>query len=202
MELGKVKIINYTDAKNYLEEAAKLNPGDWVAHSKIVADCAGKIAENCGMNSEFAYCIGLLHDIGRRYGITGTKHIYDGYQFLLAEGYEESVAKICITHSFPLKSIKYYIGKNDCSKEETNFIAQYLESTQYSDYDKLIQLCDALAYPTGACYIEKRLVDVTMRHGFNEYTVEKWKSYFSLKDEFDQKCSCASGIYTLFPIIC
>lgn len=199
MKTKKGKAINYRTAKGYLEEAAKRNPGDWVAHSKIVADCAERIAESCGLDQEFAYCIGLLHDIGRRYGITGMKHIYDGYRFLLAEGYGESVGKICLTHSFPIKSIQYYIGKNDCSQEETEFIAQYLENTEYTVYDKLIQLCDALAYPTGACCIEKRLVDVTMRHGFNAYTIEKWKSYFSLKEEFEQKCG--GSLYKLFPVI-
>lgn len=26
-----------------------------------------------------------------------------------------------------------------------------------------------------------------MRRGFNEYTIEKWKAYFDLKNYFDQK---------------
>ena len=96
-------------------------------------------------------------------------------------------ARICLTHSFPYKNIGAYNGLNDCSKEENEFITSFLVITEYNDYDKLIQLCDALAYPTGATFIEKRLVDVVIRRGFNELTVLKWKEFLSLKEYFDDK---------------
>ena len=54
-------------------------------------------------------------------------------------------------------------------------------------YDKLIQLCDALSFPDGPTFLEKRLVDVVMRRGFNEFTVDKWKAFFKLKEYFDEK---------------
>ena len=57
-------------AERELEEAGKLNPGQWITHSKYAALACERIAEHCPhMDSEKAYAIGLLHDIGRRVGI-------------------------------------------------------------------------------------------------------------------------------------
>lgn len=67
------------------------------------------------------------------------------------------------------------------------FINEYLENTEYDDYDRLIQLCDAISFPDGPTFLEKRLVDVVMRRGFNELTILKWKSFFELKNYFDEK---------------
>lgn len=68
----------------------------------------------------------------------------------------------------------------------------------YDDYDKLIQLCDALSFPDGPVYIEKRLVDVVMRRGFNDLTVQKWKAFFELKEYFDSKTG--TDIYKLLNV--
>jgi len=53
----------------------------------------------------------------------------------------------------------------------------------------LIQLCDAISFPNGPTYIEKRLVDVVLRRGFNEVTIPKWKALFKLKQYFDNKAN-------------
>ena len=45
--------------------------------------------------------------------------------------------------------------------------------------------------------MEKRLVDVVMRYGFNEYAIPKWRAYFEIKSEFDQ--ASGSSIYRLLP---
>ena len=73
-----------------------------------------------------------------------------------------------------------------CSDEEYNFIKNYIETTEYDDYDKLIQLCDALALPSGYCLMEKRMVDVALRHGIHEHIIDKmesnlWKLNYTLK---------------------
>ena len=142
--------------------------------------------------------MGLLHDIGRRYGVTHLKHTIDGYNFLFNQGYDE-IARICLTHSFPIKHVEAYSGNNDCSKEEIRFIKEYLQKSEYNDYDKLIQLCDALALSNGVCCVEKRLVDVTIRHGFNQYTISKWKAFLELRDYFSNKIN--KSIYELFDLI-
>lgn len=46
-------------------------------------------------------------------------------------------------------------------------------------------LCDCLALPTGFCLIEKRLVDIALRHGFNDYTLEKWRAFFAIRARFE-----------------
>lgn len=175
------------EAESLLQEADTMNPGPWIGHSIITAFCARKIAEHCfDLNADTTYVFGLLHDIGRRFGVTDMKHIIDGYRFMKSLGYEDC-ARICLTHSFPYKDIRSYNGQNDCTAEETEYITAYLKHTDYDDYDRLIQLCDALALSDGATYIEKRLVDVVLRRGFNDLTIPKWKSFLELKDYFDEK---------------
>jgi HD superfamily phosphodiesterase len=63
------------EAMLILKEAEKLNPGGWVKHSMYVAEGAKLIAEQTdNLDSELAYILGLLHDIGRRDGIHGMRH--------------------------------------------------------------------------------------------------------------------------------
>ena len=143
------------EAEDLLREAALLNPGPWVAHSRVAAQAAERIAGCCsGLEPEAAYVLGLLHDIGRRYGVTGLRHIIDGHNYLQGLGYGDA-ARISLTHSFPLRDICAFSGRNDCSPEETALIIHYLHTATYDDYDALIQLCDYLAYPGGICTVEK-----------------------------------------------
>ena len=158
-----------------------------IVHSKTAAFCARAIAKRCdNLDADTAYILGLLHDIGRRECVTDMRHIIDGYRFMTSHGYDDC-ARICLTHSFPYKDIHSYNGQNDCTTDETKFIESFIENTEYNDYDKLIQLCDALALPDGATYIEKRLVDVVIRRGFNDLTIPKWKAFLDLKEYFDKK---------------
>lgn len=181
----KKEIPSEKEAEELLEEAERLNPGSWTAHCKTAGLCARKIAERCsGLDEDKAYVMGLLHDIGRREGVMDMKHIICGYRFMKSKGYVD-IGRICLTHSFPYKDIRAYNGKNDCTEKETEFIEKYLEEIAYDDYDKLIQLCDALSFPDGPTFLEKRLVDVVMRRGFNEFTVDKWKEYFDEKAGVD-----------------
>lgn len=193
-----MKVPSVVQAENLLSEAEKLNSGLWIAHNRTAGFCARAIAEKCDtLNPEYAYVLGLLHDIGRREGVTDMKHIIDGYRFMMSKGYDDS-ARICLTHSFPYKNINSYNGKNDCSEEETEFIRSFLVNTEYDDYDRLIQLCDAISFPSGATFLEKRLVDVVMRRGFNDYTLQKWKAFFELKEYFDNKTQ--SDIYKILNV--
>lgn len=173
-------------ARILLTEAERKNPGLWASHSVVAAQCAEKIASKCKeLDQETAYIMGILHDIGRRFGSNDLQHIIAGYDYLMELGHPE-YAKICLSHSFPCKILQAYAGQNDCSKAQNEFIQTYLEEQEWDDYDKLIQLCDALALPTGPVIIEKRLVNVVMRKGFNEHTLTKWKEYFNLKEYFDR----------------
>ena len=173
------------------------NPGPWVEHSRSVAENARRIAEHTDcINPDTAYTMGLLHDIGRAAGVSGIRHIFDGYD-RMNELCQPTIARICLTHSFPLKNIHAFQGSFDCSKQQLAFLQCFLDSCSYDNYDRLIQLCDALSLPSGACILEKRLVDVALRHGVNDLSLEKWSAFLQLKQHFDRLCRC--NLYTLLP---
>ena len=173
-------------AERELEEAGKLNPGQWITHSKYAALACERIAEHCPhMDSEKAYVIGLLHDIGRRVGIVQERHMLEGYNYCMSKGWKNA-AQICITHSFMLKNITTSIGKWDISKEDYEFMKKFIEDVVYDDYDKLVQMCDSLALPDGFCFLEKRFVDVAMRYGVNEYTTKRWGAIYDIKKHFEK----------------
>lgn len=188
---------NYPDkntAMKLLDEGVALNPGRWREHCVIAANAAEKIADKCGLDSERAFVNSLLHDIGRRVGVCNIRHIIEGYDYMTALGFD-GVARICLTHSFMTKDINEYLGKMDISKVQTEFIENYLASVQYDDYDRLGQLCDYVSHPDGVCMLEKRMVDVAMRYGFNDLTLKKWQKAFETKEHFDKLANC--DIYTL-----
>lgn len=184
-------------AEKELKIASHFNPGPWTGHSYYTGLACQYIAEQClDLDADKAYVLGLLHDIGRRAGVTSIRHIVDGYNYSMSKGWED-VAKICMTHSYMLKNAATEIGKWDVSDPERDFIYQYIDSVTYDDYDKLVQLCDSLALDTGFCMLEKRFVNVTRRYGVCEYTVERWNKVFDIKEYFEDKIKCS--IYDLLP---
>ena len=140
--------------------------------------------------------MGCLHDIGRREGVTGIRHTLDGYKYLCKKGFMDA-ARMCLTHSFTIKKVTAIFGKWDCSAEELAFLADYLEQTEYTVYDRLIQLCDCLASSTGFWLLEKRMIDVALRYGCTDFAVEKWQGYFRIQKEFEEVVGCS--IYDLLP---
>ncbi|MFD3157319.1 HD domain-containing protein [Haloimpatiens sp. FM7330] len=185
------------EAKMMLDEGSRLNPGPWIEHSLNVGRAAELIAEyDKELDKNIALVLGMLHDIGRRYGITNMRHSIDGYNFAKEKGYD-LLARICITHCFPFKNVDEICGKWDCSDDKYKFVKEYLDSVDFLAYDKLIQLCDALALPSGYCLIEKRLVDVVMRYGFSNHTLEKWKATFELQKYFEERIG--RSIYSILP---
>ena len=180
-------------AEKLLQEAEKCNPGPWGNHSRTTAHCAEKIAQACGdMDTNKAYILGLLHDIGRKFGVRHLGHVSDGYTYMMTSGYDE-VAKICLTHSFNNHTLSEYIGEIDTSPEETSLIESKLQSVHFDEYDRLIQLCDALAGSNGVLDIELRMADVKQRYGF--YPKAKWDRNIKLKNHFENKTG--QNIYAL-----
>lgn len=180
-----------------LEEAGKLNPGQWVAHSLNAGKAAMYIAGKCpGLNPQKAFALGALHDIGRREGIFYMRHIIEGYSYASEKGWDE-VARVCLTHSFPLQDIATDIQKADITAEQYAFLENYLKKAEYDDYDRLIILCDCLANSKGFCILERRMVDVARRYGIFQYTLDRWNKYFEIKEYFESKTGCS--IYSLLP---
>lgn len=173
------------EAMRILIESERHNPGPWKEHSIVVAECAGKTAAACGdMDPEKAYVLGLLHDIGRRFGKGHMRHIIDGYLYMKKLGYPEA-ARICITHSFCLQNIQDYIGKFDVSPQELELIKTLLEGYTYDDYDLLIQLCDSVALPEGPTDLDTRMDSVAVRYGY--YPPAKRRRNYELKEYFEEK---------------
>lgn len=184
------------EAGAMLRWAGEQNPGRWVDHSMNAARVAETVASAAGLDADKAYALGLLHDVGRFEGVRDLHHVIAGYELMTGKGYDVS-ARICLTHSFPYKHLGAYSGKNfDCSERELAQIERFLERAEYDDYDKLIQLCDAMSLPSGVTIVDARLMDVAMRHGFNDYTIRKWQSIFDIKSHFDGLCH--GNIYALF----
>ncbi|MCM1991155.1 HD domain-containing protein [Oceanirhabdus seepicola] len=182
-----MKVPTLEQAIQYIEYAEKRNPGEWIDHSYNVAKAAKSIASECiDLDENIAYVLGLLHDIGRYEGRVQLHHSISGYDFLMKEGYDDA-SRIALTHSFVIPDIKVYVGKHDCTEYELMFIKKYLNNVTYNDYDKLIQLCDNISLPEGICLMEKRLIDVVMRYGFNDLTLIKWENYLGLKEYFSKK---------------
>lgn len=186
-------------AQRLLTAAEQRNPGPWVQHSLRVAEAARRLAASLPtLDAEIASIMGLLHDIGRGAGNTSMRHIIDGYTVLMQAGYPDA-ARICLTHSFPVKDIRVSLGTWDCSSEEYQFVQTYLEDSTYDDYDRLIQLCDALSLAEGWCLLEKRLVDSALRYAYsvNETLVPRWQATLQLQQQFEAQLG--TSIYQLLP---
>lgn len=189
--------MNREEAEKLLEWAGHSNPGPWTDHAKVAARAAEAIAKAAGLNPERAYMSGLLHDIGRYEGVRGLHHVIAGYELLREKGFADELAEICLSHSFPYQELGAYSGGDwDCTEDEIAVIREYLARAEYSDYDRLIQLCDSLALAEGVCLIEKRLVNVVTRYGFNEFTLKKWAAFYEIKAYFDERVG--GNVYDLF----
>ena len=184
-------------AEKALEDAHTSNPGPWADHSRYVALACQNIASRCPhLDADDAYIYGLLHDIGRHAGVTSERHLIDGYHYCMDREWEKA-AQICISHAFMVKDISSSIGVFDMPKEDKDFMEQFVKDAVYDDYDKLVQLCDALALPTGFCLLEKRFVDVAIRYGTYPHTVKRWKTVLNIKTHFEEIIGCS--IYDLLP---
>ena len=174
-------------AEALLRESEALNPGPWGDHSRVCAHCAKCIAARCGMDPDKAYVLGLLHDIGRRFGKRHLGHVSDGYSYMLSLGYDD-VARICLTHSFNEQRIEGYVGRFDTTETETVLIRGALGKARFDDYDRLIQLCDAISGADGVMDIVERMSDVRRRYG--GYDPAKWEANLALKAYFEEKMDC------------
>lgn len=192
-------MLTIEQAEHELTVGEKLTPGNWALHSRVAAACARMIACRCALDADKSYIFGLLHDIGRRSGSWDSRHVFDGYDYMMTGPFapQPEIARICLTHSYPVKDIRNYAHLIKCTDAQRDFLLDFLDHTEYDDYDKLIQLCDAVSLPTGACIVEKRLIDVELRHGVHQGTVNKHRAFLVLKEYFDKLCGC--NIYSFLP---
>ncbi|MCR5379742.1 MAG: HD domain-containing protein [Lentisphaeria bacterium] len=120
---GKGRYPSADEARAILAESEQLNPGPWANHSRTAAHCAEKIALYAGMCPEKAYVLGLLHDIGRRFGKRHLGHVSDGYSYMMSLDYPDA-ARICLTHSFNEMKIEGYVGEFDTTMSPTRLLTK------------------------------------------------------------------------------
>ena len=171
------------EAMQELKIAEELNPGPWVKHSINTGIAARKIAEKIpSMDPEKACIVGLLHDIGRRVGIVDIPtHIYESYKYCMEKGWDEA-ARICMTHSYLRMQEEFdYEPENETEKA----IKAWIMNCEADDYDRLIQLCDAISGSEGVMDIIDRMNDVKARYGF--YDPGKWNTNLALKEYFENR---------------
>ena len=121
-----MKIPTIIEAEKLLNEAKQHNPGAWISHSKTAAFCAKTIAERCdNLDAETAYVFGLLHDIGRREGVTDMRHIIDGYHFMASLGYDDC-ARVCLTHYSRIRIFAPITGKTIVQQGKQNLSRVFL----------------------------------------------------------------------------
>ena len=128
--------------------------------------------------------------------MTSEKHLIDGYRFCMERGWKKA-AQICISHAFMIQDIETSIGTFDVSDQDYLFMKHFIKNAVYDDYDRLVQLCDALALPSGFCLLEKRFVDVAIRYGTPPVTVARWKKILEIKMLFEEKIG--GSIYKQLP---
>ncbi len=120
----------------------------------------------------------------------------DGYRYCMECGWEKA-AQICLSHAFMMQDIDTSIGVFDVSDDDCLFMKEFVANAVYDDYDRLVQLCDALAMSTGFCLLEKRFVDITIRYGFHPATIDRWKKILEIKELFEKQIGCS--VYALLP---
>ena len=61
------------------------------------------------------------HEIEGRTGVAAMRHIIDGCDDAMAQGWDEA-ACVCLTHAFPVQDIEADIGRKDITPEQYRFI--------------------------------------------------------------------------------
>lgn len=168
----------------------------WVKHCIYVGVGAGRIATKLGLDSDYAQALGYIHDIGRK--ISHPNHTIAGYKYMISEGYPEE-ARSCLTHSFIDNNIYYTAGGVPKGQDRFDYMNNFLQSTELTIYDNIIQMCDLFCLDTGFTTVEKRLLDITIRKGIFDNSLLHFEKTMELKSRFEEMMGCS--LYGLFPEI-
>ena len=179
-----------------LPDVRRLGFEGWENHSRSVALVAERVAGACGMDTDKAYAMGLLHDIGKSISKPDENmtHHLTGYDILMEEGLPE-MARIAITHTFyegqAMDHFWDIMARNGIAERTQKLLEAY---QPFDDYDRLIQLADNMATSSGVTTIENRFCDVITRHLLPD-PGGNVRALYALKDYFDEKCG--QNIYNL-----
>ena len=196
------------EARNILEDARKHTEEDrWIDHCICVGNTAGRIAKALSENGinidiDKTIALGYIHDIGKKYNEHGGvfPHAINGYNYIKELGYEEEYAGICIKHSFlnnDIDCISNDRDETDKTHPNYNFVKKYINN-EYSLEEKIINLCDLMC-TTKTLTVEKRMIDLLLRHGVFAKTHYHIEETVKLKAYFDDLLGY--NLYDLFPEI-
>lgn len=190
--------LNRGQALKLLEEGKVLNPGRWIKHSKKVGEASKRIASKLNLDTEKAEVLGLIHDIGKRYG-QNSHHVINGYKFIKELGYDDEYANICLTHSYLNNDINCTAGGvPDPKSEGYEFRKEFIKNHEYTIYEKIINFCDLICTDK-FMILEQRLIEIMTRRGVGTNTVYHIKEALKLKSELDELLGYS--VYDLFPEI-
>ena len=192
--------LSIEEAYKLLEEAPRNNKELWIKHSVNVAIVAERLAEQLKLDGKKAYVLGLVHDIGRRAREhVGLRHIIEGYNYLKCLGYDEE-ARGCLTHTFYARNlvIPNLTKKNtNLTRNEIDFIADYINKNGFNIYDKILQIADNMGSASGINTIERRRTESMLRYGITDISEKNLQGIFNVQAEIEEKLG--SSIYYLFP---
>lgn len=175
-----------------------------IEHQLAVGNAAGRIAKALGMDEDKAKSLGYIHDIGKVFcedvkENRGLAHGIRGYDYIKSLGYDEEYARICILHSYLNNDIDCLSGDiTNRNGEAFEFQYNYVTNHHYDDYEKLINLCDLMC-TNKILTVDKRMMDLLIRHGVFKTTHYHLLETVKLKEYFDQKLGY--NLYDLFPEI-
>lgn len=188
-------------------ERAKVKDDRWIEHCICVGDSAGRIAkalDKKGINVDVdkTITLGYIHDMGKKFNEHGGvfPHAINGYNYIKSLGYDEEYAGICIKHSFlnnDIDCISNDRDETDKSNSNYNFVKEYIKN-KYSLEEKIINLCDLMC-TTKTLTVEKRMIDLLLRHGVFAKTYYHIEETMKLKEYFDNLLGY--NLYELFPEI-
>lgn len=182
-------------ALELIEKGKEGDPNiNWVPHSICVGNTAGKIAENLGLDVEFAKTLGYIHDIGKIAG-DFKDHDLNGYNYIKELGYDDKYANICLTHSYLNNDVYCTAGG---IPQDNSFRTEFIKNHNYTIYEKIINLCDLMC-KRKVMTVDKRLIDLIIRRGAHENTQYHVKETYKLKEYIDEQLGF--NVYNLFPDI-
>ena len=164
---------------------------EYIYHTTGVAESAYKIAQKCNLDPQKAYVAGLLHDYGKIQNEkqTGFAHFLYGYEKMTELGFG-FIAKICLTHSFPIKDFSF-CDYSSYKKEDLIEAKNILSIIEYDVYDRLIQLSDIFFEGMNKVTYQERIEGIKKRYNLTDMQIKVLKTGAEMnKAYFDSVCGC------------
>jgi hypothetical protein len=117
---------------------------------------------------------------------------------MISEGYQEE-ARSCLTHSFIDNNIYYTAGGLPKGQDRFDYLNNFLQGTELTIYDNIVQMCDLFCLDTGFTTVERRLLDITERKGVFDNSQLHLEKTMELKSRLEEMMGCS--LYELFPEI-